>query len=91
MTPREKADRAQRMLDDPLFKQVFSDIRESLVAKLESCGVGDIDAQHELTVSLQLLMRLKTQLSRYSEQILLDEAKQKHESWIQRATRTFTP
>jgi hypothetical protein len=85
------ADRAQRMLDDPLFKQVFADIRESLVSKLESCGVGDIDAQHELTVSLQLLMRLKTQLSRYSEQILLDEAKQKHESWLLKAKRTFTP
>ena len=91
MTTRDLADRAQRILDDPVFKQAFSDIREAMVSKLESCGVGDIDAQHELTVSLQLLKQLKTQLSRYSEQILLDKAKEQHESWILKAKRSFAP
>jgi hypothetical protein len=91
MTPRDRADRAQQILNDEVFKHAFRDIRETIVGKLESCGVGDIDAQHELTVSLQLLKQLKTQLARYAEEIMIDEAKAKQDSWMAKARQRFTP
>jgi hypothetical protein len=91
MTPREKGDRAKEMLDSEIFKLAFSDIRESLVAKLEACGIGDIDTQHALSVSLQLLRQLKAQLVRYSDEIAIDQATERHETWLRKARQSFMP
>jgi len=85
MTPREKADRAKQVLEDPIFAHAFGDIREQLVQRLEGTPVSDVDAQHDLTITLQLLRQLKTQLSRYTDEIVLDNAQSKHESWLNRA------
>ena len=90
MTPREKADRARQILDDPVFSHVMNDIRDQLVAKLESCPISDVDAQHDLTITLQLLKQLKTQLARYCDEIVLDNAKARQDSWIKRARQTLT-
>lgn len=90
MTPREKADRARQILDDPVFNGVMSDIREQLVAKLEICPISDVEAQHDLTITLQLLKQLKTQLARYCDEIVLDNAKARQESWLRRARQTLT-
>lgn len=91
MTPRDRADRARQILNDDVFKHAFADIREALVSKIESCGVGDIDAQHNLSVTLQLLRQLKTQLSRYGEEVLIDNAKERQESWIRKARQVLMP
>ena len=90
MTPREKADRARQILDDPVFAHVMNDIREQLVAKLEICPISDVEAQHDLTITLQLLKQLKTQLARYCDEIVLDNAKARQDSWIKRARQTLT-
>ncbi|MBK6790790.1 MAG: hypothetical protein IPG77_25050 [Betaproteobacteria bacterium] len=90
MTPRERADRAKLILDDPVFAHAFADIREQLVAKLEMCPVGDVEAQHDLTLTLQLLKQLRTQLARYCEEIVLDNAKARQESWLRRAKQSLT-
>ncbi len=90
MTPREKADRSRQILDDPVFAHVMNDIRDQLVAKLESCPISDVDAQHDLTITLQLLKQLKTQLARYCDEIVLDNAKARQDSWIKRARQTLT-
>ncbi len=90
MTPRERADRAKQILDDPVFAHVFTDIREQLVAKLEMCPVGDVEAQHDLTLTLQLLKQLRTQLARYCDEIVLDNAKARQESWLRRAKQSLT-
>ena len=90
MTPREKADRARLMLDDPVFNHVVQDIREHLVAKLESCPISDVDAQHDLPITLQLLKQIKTQLARYCDEIVLDNAKAREQSWLRRAKQTLT-
>jgi hypothetical protein len=89
MTPREKADRAKAVLDDPVFGHVYADIREQLIQRLESIPVSDVDAQHDLTITLQLLRQLKTQLSRYTDEIVLDNAQSKHESWLQKARQSL--
>ena len=85
MTPRDRADRAQQILDDDVFKHAFRDIRESLVDRLESCPVGDVDSQHEIAITLQLLKQLKVQLSRYTEEILIDKATERQENWLRKA------
>jgi hypothetical protein len=90
MTPREKADRAKQLLEDPVFRHVFADIREQLIVKLESVAVTDLEAQHEFTITLQLLKQLKTQLTRYTDEIAIDNAQARHESWIQRAKQRIT-
>jgi hypothetical protein len=89
MTPRERADRAKQILDDPVFGHVFSDIREQIVQKFESCPLSDVDAQHDLTITLQLLKQLKTQLIRYTDEIVLDNAKARQESWLKRAKQSL--
>ena len=90
MTPRERADRAKQILDDPVFAHVFTDIREQLVAKLEMCPVGDVEAQHDLTLTLQLLKQLRTQLARYCDEIVLDNARERQATWLQRARQALT-
>ena len=89
MTPREKADRARQILDDPVFTHVMHDIRDQLVAKLEICPISDVEAQHDLTITLQLLKQLRTQLARYCDEIVLDNAKARQESWLRRAKQSF--
>ena len=90
MTPRERADRAKQILDDPVFVCAIADIREQLVAKLESCPVSDVDAQHDLTLTLQLLKQLRTQLARYCDEIVLDNARERQATWLQRARQSLT-
>lgn len=90
MTPREKADRAKLLLDDPVFAHVFADIREQLVLKLEGCPVTDVDAQHDLTITLQLLKQLKTQLARYCDEIVIETARARQDSWLKRAKQSIT-
>lgn len=90
MTPREKADRAKLLLEDPVFNHVFSDIRDQIVMKLEACPVSDVEAQHDLTLTLQLLKQLKTQLARYTEEIVIDNARARQESWLKRAKQSLT-
>ena len=90
MTPREKADRAKQLLDDPVFNHVFADLREQIVMKLEGCGVSDVDSQHEFTITLQLLKQVRTQLARYCDEIVLDNAKARQDSWIKRARQSLT-
>lgn len=89
MTPREKAERAKAVLEDPVFNHVFTDIREQIITKLEQIPVTDVDAQHDLTITLQLLKQLKTQLSRYTDEIVLDNAKSKHDTWLKKARQTL--
>ena len=91
MTPLEKAERAKQVLNDPVFAHVFNDLRESLVLKLEACPVSNVEAQHDLTITLQLLKLLKTQLTRYTDEIVVDNARQKHESWIAKARQRIMP
>jgi len=65
MTPRELAESAERLLTDPVMKKVFVDIREGLVAKLETIPLSDTETQHEITLMLQLLRNFQGKLSKY--------------------------
>lgn len=91
MTPRERADRAQAILNDQVFQEMFADIREKLISKLEKTAAEDVTMQHEITLSLQNLQRLRAQLLVYTQEIVIDNANQRHESWIRRMKQTLAP
>jgi hypothetical protein len=84
MTPIERADEAKRVLDNPVMAQVFNDIRMGLVNRLESVPIGDIDTQHEIALTLQLLKKLKDQLQTYVNDVKVDQHREKQENFIQR-------
>jgi predicted metal-dependent HD superfamily phosphohydrolase len=84
MTPLERADRAKQLLEDAVLQAAFHDIRMQLVAKLEQVPFGDIDTQHEIALTLQLLKRLREQLALYANEVAVDKAKKKHESFVTR-------
>ena len=84
MTPFEKADRAKQLLADPLLKEAFATIREELVAGLEKTPMGDVDTQHDLALTLQVLKRLQTTLHRFVQDNILQEHKNKSQSFIER-------
>ena len=84
MTPRERADRAQQLLNDPVLLQAMADVRENLVRKIEGVAEFDPDADHQLAMTLRILKMLRLQLSRYSEEIVMDNAKERNQSWLRR-------
>jgi hypothetical protein len=84
MTPNEKADNARRILAEPVITAAFSDIRMNLVAKLEQAPIGDVDTQHEIALTLQLLKQLRSQLERYVQDQAVDQHRQKHDTFIEK-------
>lgn len=54
---------ARRILDDPVFQKAFRDIESTLIERMKAVPLGDIDTQHELVVTLQLLGNLKKQFT----------------------------
>jgi hypothetical protein len=90
MTPREKAESAQRLLDEPVFKTVLVDIKDRLVSQLETVAISDKETQHEITLMLQLLKRIPSELQRYIQDQALENAKAKQQSWIENARERLT-
>lgn len=76
MTNQERSERAQRLLDDELFKAVLADIRERLVRRIEALPPGDVDSQHTAALSLQLWAQVPDVLRQYAG----DQAIQKHQA-----------
>jgi hypothetical protein len=52
---------ADRIFNDPLFKSAFDRIEGGLIDKMRIVPMADIDTQHELVISLQLLGALRNQ------------------------------
>jgi len=83
MTPQEIVDRAERakeVLDNPTLQKAFEGVRGALVINLEEVALGDIETQHEIAVSLQLLKQLKRQLHNWVNDGTLEKEKAKVES-----------
>ena len=52
---------ADRLLNDPVFQLAFNRIESGLIERMRAVPMGDIDTQHELILTLQLLGSLKNQ------------------------------
>lgn len=90
MTPFERAEEAKRMLDSPVLRGALDDIRANLIGKLETLPIGDVDTQHEIALTLQLLKRLREQLAKYADDVTVDQQKRRHETWVERMREKLT-
>lgn len=72
------------MLADPVFAEVFGDIRMRLVNQLEHASIGDVETQHEIALMLQLLKRLREQLDRYVQDQAVELHKDKQQTFMRR-------
>ena len=50
---------AESLITNPVFKQAFESIESGLINKMRQVPMHDINTQHELILTLQLLSRLK--------------------------------
>jgi hypothetical protein len=65
-TPAEEirdANAAHKILNDPLFVKAFDGIQSGLIDKMRQVPMGDVETQHQLVLSLQLLHALKNHFS----------------------------
>lgn len=90
MNDMERADAARQLLESPVFKAAFADVRDDLIRSIETCGFMDVDTQHELTISLQLLNRLKKKLERWVDDGKMEQKRLDQQNWIERARQRFT-
>jgi len=58
----ERANQAQRLLSDPTMQKAFEGVRQGLLARLESTGIGERDIHHEIALSLQALKSIRRML-----------------------------
>ena len=68
MTPQEiveRANQAQRVLDDPTLKKAFEGVREMLVTKLEVSAIGVDSTHHNIAIWLQNLKEVPRLLARW--------------------------
>jgi hypothetical protein len=90
MTPIERANRAQQLLDDEVLNDVFSGVRERLVARLEDSAFGDEKTHHDTAMMLQALKQLKVQLQLYAQELVMQKHKEQQEEQIRKARQRLT-
>lgn len=64
-TPEEEirqARNADKILNDPVFKEAVEGIEKSLIDRMKQVPMADMTTQHELILTLQLLGKLKQSL-----------------------------
>jgi hypothetical protein len=58
----QRAEKAQRILDDELFKESFESVRLALLQKFESAPIGDADGIMKVRLCLKLLTDVRANL-----------------------------
>ena len=89
MTPRDRADRARQLLDDPVFQQAMRDIRERIVAKLEAVPLNDVEVEHELVLTLQLLQRIPSRFQAYADEQIVEKHAEKQTNFIEKMKQRY--
>lgn len=79
---------ATALIENPVFVEAFTKVRNGLVDSLERSAVGDKDAQHEIALCLQLLKRVHGHIAEVAQtgRLALLQ-KQERESWLKRTMR----
>ena len=84
MNPLERAARSKELLENIIFKEVYAALRNELITGLETCPISDLDLQHDLTLSLQILKRIRGKLERWVEDGTLESKKLEQEGLMER-------
>lgn len=92
-TPDEEireARRAESLLNDPLFKQAMDGIEANIIDRMKKVAMGDVDTQHELILTLQLLGSLRQSFNAMIQTGQMAEI-QKEQSLAQKVKRLVRP
>lgn len=54
--------RAQHLLDDPVLKQAFDDVRAAIIERWEAAPIRDTEGAHELKLMLRILSDVRGNL-----------------------------
>lgn len=63
MNPEERKEYADRILNNPLWREVLEGIRADLVRAAENTSIGDHESHQAIILSLQLLRSLEAKLT----------------------------
>ena len=69
-----KAADAQQLLDNPIFQEIFGNVREGLVQAIEDCPIDNDKKRNQLMLSLQLLRELKGEVEVIISDGLMEES-----------------
>jgi hypothetical protein len=58
----ERAERAQRIINDEVFKESFESVRQALIQKFEAAPVNDADGMVKVRLCLKLLNDVRANL-----------------------------
>jgi hypothetical protein len=58
----ERAEKANRILNDEIFKESFESVRQALLQKFEAAPVGDADGIMKVRLCLKLLTDVRANL-----------------------------
>lgn len=64
LNPIDRADKAQRILSDPIYQEAFASVREALLQKFESAPVNDVEGMAKVRLCLKLLHDVRANLER---------------------------
>lgn len=59
----ERADKAQRILNDPIFVEAFENTRQAIFQKIEQTPLRDAEGLASLRLSLKLLQDVRANLT----------------------------
>lgn len=59
ITEVKRGEQADRLMNDPLFKEAFDKVEEGIIDGMHKSAFGDESTHHHLVIALQLLRQLK--------------------------------
>ena len=62
MNPIDRANKAKSLLENPLFDESFSEVRNKLIEGMEKCPISDVQTAEDFRRCLKLLSAVKTNL-----------------------------
>jgi len=72
-----KASDAKQLLENPIFDEMFDNVREGIVTQIEMCPLDNDLYKNQLMLSLQLLVSLREEILDMVNTGYLDESEQK--------------
>lgn len=85
----ERAALAKELLQSRMFKECMAAVKADLVVGLETVAFDDVEKQHDLALSLQILKRLHTKLERWVDDGKMEQKKLDQQNWIDRAKQVW--
>ena len=82
-----RGNEADRLLNDHLFKEAFTETEAAIVQRLKTCPVSDRELQHELILTLQLLNRVHGYIKTVAETGKLAKLQKMQKSFADRMLR----